>query len=233
MVDRLGGWRPEGFLTNGIELAAWMAMASTMAYWLWLRRGWTPWRVPTWAPALALTLVTLACRGAYGYLTLALGLATATLSHALRTRFLMLALTLVPPVYVGLRVSGLWDGQALVQLANKAGSGGSIAYRLRAEDSYVKKMFEYGPTFGYGGNVGESGIFDWFAQVHLWPDGWWVHQLRATGLVGLAVFALAFFLVPSWLALALPSGRTWRASPGAAGLGPGVIPDPPHVRQHP
>ena len=42
MVDRLGGWRPEGFLTNGIELTTWMASGLDHRVWLWLHRGWRP-----------------------------------------------------------------------------------------------------------------------------------------------------------------------------------------------
>ena len=217
MVERLGGWRPEGFLTNGIELTSWMAMAATMAAWLWSRRGWEPGRLPPWSPALALTLVTVACRGVYGYAGLALGLTMTGLSHLLRTRFLIVALALAAPAYIGARLSGAWDGGQLVELAGRAGKAGTVAYRLRAEDSYIKKVLEHGAAFGFGG--GNSAIFDWFAQAHLWPDGWWIHQLRSGGVVGLIAFLLALFLVPAGLALAIPAGRSGRASPGALAWG--------------
>lgn len=219
MVERLGGWRPEGFLSNGIELTTWMAMASTVAFWLWLRRGWTPPIGPPWAPALALIAVTIACRGAYGYLSLALGLVAAGLSHVLRTRYLLLALSFVPLIYLGIRMTGQWDGQALVELAGKAGSGGSIAYRIYAEDSYIKKTSEHNLVLGYGGDIAKSGIFDWKYKSFLWPDGWWIHQMNAAGAVGVAAFMLACFLFPAWLALALPPGRGWRSSPGALAWG--------------
>jgi hypothetical protein len=217
MVARLGGWRPEGFLTNGIELTTWMALASTSAVWLWLRRGWTPWRAPSWSPALALTLVTVACRGVYGYLGLAIGLPTAVFSNLLKTRVLIAILAFLPPLYVGVRASGLWDGGSLVELAKRTGRGDTVAYRLLAEDAYLKKVLGYGPWFGFGGT--DSGIFDWFSQAQIWPDGWWIHQVRAGGLVGLTGFFLALFLVPVGLGLALPAGRSGRASPGALAWG--------------
>ena len=50
MVDRLGGWRPEGFLGNGLELAAWMALTTVMAAWLWLRGPGGPFGLPSWPP---------------------------------------------------------------------------------------------------------------------------------------------------------------------------------------
>jgi hypothetical protein len=217
MVRRLGGWRPEVFLTNGIELTTWMAASSTIAAWLWLKRGWSPRRVPSWSPAMALSLVTVACRGVYGYANLALGLATVGLSHLLRTRFVLVVLALLPPAYIGARITGAWDGRALVQLAGKGGKSDSVAYRLRAEDLYVEKVFAHNAWLGFGGR--NSDIFDWFSQGHLWPDGWWVHQFRAGGVVGLAAFLLALFLVPAGLALALPAGRSGRASPGALAWG--------------
>ena len=37
-TDRLGGWRPVGFLNDGLAVAAWMAMTAVMATWLWLGR---------------------------------------------------------------------------------------------------------------------------------------------------------------------------------------------------
>ena len=217
MVERLGGWRPEGFLTNGIELATWMALSSTVAAWLWLRQGWEPGRAPAWAPPLALAAVTLACRGVFGYMNLMLGLATVGLSHLLKTRWIILALALVPPAYVAARVSGAWNGSTLVELAARAGKGPTVAYRLGAEDAYIKKVYEHGFVFGFGGV--NSAIFDWGAQRHLYPDGWWIHQLRSGGLVGLIAFYLAMFLVPAGAALATPAGRSGRASPGALAWG--------------
>ena len=217
MVERLGGWRPEGFLTNGIELATWMALAATTAAWLRLRRGWVPWRFPPWTPTVALAAMTVACRGVYGHANLALGLTTAGLSHLLRTRLLIAALAIVPPAYIASRVSGAWDGRQVVELAGRAGKADTVAYRLRAEDSYIKKVFEHNALLGFGG--GNSAIFDWFAQRHLWADGWWIHQLRSGGLVGLVAFLLALFLVPTGVALATPAGRSGRASPGALGWG--------------
>src|SRR5947199_128189 len=39
VAQRLGGWRPEGFLNHGLELATWMALATVLAFWLWLCRA--------------------------------------------------------------------------------------------------------------------------------------------------------------------------------------------------
>ena len=109
VAHRLGGWRPEGMLNSGLELAAWMALASVVACWTWLSRsGVRLWRLPAWVPALALTSTSLACRGTYGYLLLGAGLLATALTQALRTRLVLVTLMLLPLVYIGLRVSGAW-----------------------------------------------------------------------------------------------------------------------------
>ena len=61
MVERIGGWRPEGLLSNGLTLAAWMALTTVMATWLWLGGTWRllgrwlalgprPWASCCWRP---------------------------------------------------------------------------------------------------------------------------------------------------------------------------------------
>ena len=89
----------------------------------------------------------------------------------------MAVLALFPPAYIGVRISGAWDGRPLVDLAD--GKAESVAYRLRAEGSYVKKVVDHDAWFGFGGTNSE--IYDLFSQGHLWPDGWWIHQFRRGG----------------------------------------------------
>jgi hypothetical protein len=211
MVKRLGGYRPEGFLTNGIELATWMALATTVAFWLWLSGFRWHRRVPSWAPTLVLFLTTVACRGVYGYEILILGLVAAALTWLIRTRLVLIAMALLIPAYPAARISGYCDGQNLVQLADRFGKAGSLGYRFSAETRYIQKTEDHGLVFGFGGS--ESGIYDWWSKSHLWPDGWWIHTLRWGGLVGLTIHLLAFFLWPSAQVLARLPARTIREMP--------------------
>jgi len=48
MVERLGGWRPEGFFMEGISLSLWMASAAVVAFWLGYGRLWKPRYGPAW-----------------------------------------------------------------------------------------------------------------------------------------------------------------------------------------
>jgi hypothetical protein len=217
MVSRLGGWRPEGFQVSGLEVATWLALASTTSAWSWLRGAWPARKSIAWLPTAALTVATVACRGVYGYLDLSIGLAAAAFTHLTRSRVLLVALACVPPAYIGARLTGSWAGQPLVDLVQFTGRSDTVAYRLRAEEAYIKKVFDHGPVLGFGGR--NSAIFDWTTKNHLWPDGWWIHQLRTGGLVGLVVAVLALFLLPAGLGLALPADRSGRASPGALAWG--------------
>ena len=214
MVNRLGGSRPEVFLTQGIEVSSWMAMATVLAVWLaFCREGWSPTipRVPRWAPAVVLLLTTALCRGVYGYLDLAVGLVVAGLMQVSRSRWPLVALLIVAPMYTYARISERWDGHQLVALAGYAGRSDTVEYRLRAESQYIAKVKEHNQTWGFGGL--DSGIYDWWAKAHLWPDGWWVHIFREGGVIGLSAFSVALFLVPVGVAAFGLPARTIRRSP--------------------
>jgi hypothetical protein len=200
MVERIGGWRPEGLLSNGLTLAAWMALTTVTATWLWLG-GWRPGRWPGWAPALALLLTTLSCRGIYGYLILVIGIASALLTRWLRSRAILVALIVVPLLYMGLRGTGAWDGGLLVRAATFTGREGTVDWRLRAENQVIEQVLGHNPAVGFGNYI-------WNAKVlTLWPDGAWLHALWMGGLVGLALWVTAIHALPAALALARPPGR--------------------------
>ena len=198
---RLGGWRPEAMLSNGLELAEWMALAATLSLWMWSIDGWRARMVPGWLSTPILGLAALACRGVYGYAVLAIGLATIPLVFLTRSRVPLLALALVPPIYVAARVGGLWDGQVLVTLAERAGNRDTTAIRIRAEDGVLGQVRGLGLILGQGGR---------------WPDwstdGQWPTTLKGSGLVGLALL-YATMLVPAALIVSQSPARSTLATP--------------------
>ncbi len=212
MVDRLGGWRPEAFLTSGLEVASWMALATVTAAWLWLGAAWRVRGVPAWAPALALALTTLSCRGVYGYLTMTLGLATAFATRFLRTRAVLVALALLNLGYIGLRLSGTWDGAALARWASATGRAGTVTYRLDAEDQVIRKVVTRDLAFGFGNYI-------WHGDLSRWPDGLWLHHLWNGGLVGLVATMGALHLVPATLTILRPRGRPTRSEASSPSWG--------------
>jgi hypothetical protein len=203
---RLGGWRPQGFLNQGLELATWMALTTVLACWLWLGRpSWRPWRLPSWSPALALGATAVASRGVYGYAILAIGVPAALLTRALATRAILVMLLLVPPSYMAVRISGAWDGRELMKLARRAGKEGTVAVRMEAEARQAREALAGAPILGEGGRYYDA-----------WSDAWWPMVLRQGGLVGLSSYLAAFLLVPVGLAVA-------RLRPGSR---PGAVDSP-------
>ena len=212
-IERLGGMRPELFFRQGLELGSWMALATVTAAYLWLcRGGWNPpWRVPRWVPTLVLAATTIACRSVYGYILLAVGLAAAGLMLTFRARWPIVFLLLAQPTYVALRVSNTWDGGQLVEAARWAGRPDTVAYRIRGENEYTEVVKAHNLALGLGGSP--WGIYDWWSKHFLFIDSGWLYFLLEGGVIGVAAFSSALFLVPAGLAaVGLPS-RTIRGSP--------------------
>ena len=185
MVRRLGGIRPELLMLHGLELAAWMALAAVLATWLAAcRDGWRP---AAYLAAPALILATLACRGVYGYATLAVGLLVAAITAGLNTRWALAALLLIPPTYAVARASGLWDGRALASAAARTGRETTVSMRLDTEDQFLRDTRAAGWVFGAGGRYPE-----WAS------DGLWVMNLKGGGLAGLAAFYAALIWPVAW-----------------------------------
>ena len=91
-------------------MASFLALTAVTAACLWLSVGWRPRGMPPWVPAAALAAATIACRGVYGYVILAVGLASIAAMLATRSRLVLIPLLAIGPLYVGLRSTGAWDG---------------------------------------------------------------------------------------------------------------------------
>ena len=205
-VTRLGGWRPEAFFDHGIELSCWLALAAVMALWLWLGRVWSPRWGPPWGPALLLVLATAATRSIYGYLDLSVGILVLALTLGLRTRAAILALALMAPLYMGLRVSGIWDGRTLVTMAGKMGRESTVAVRVGTEDKMIAAVLDHNPAFGFGRPLGVPWE-DPTEDIVPGADGGWLVYLWAGGLIGLSIWLVALHLWPVGLALIYPWKR--------------------------
>ena len=195
--DRLGGWRPSGFLGDGLVVAAWMALTAVTATWLWLGGAWR--RGLGAGLAVPLVLTTLACRGVYGYLLLAGGLAVAVAARLLPARAWLVVLVALPVWYMGLRLAGVWDAQVLVRGADFTGRAGTVGWRLAAEDEVIGRVLGERPVVGFG-------TYIWHAGISRWPDGAWLHALWMGGLVGLALWAAALAVVPAAAGLSRAAG---------------------------
>ena len=213
MTERLGRWRPEAFFSHGIEMGSWLGIATVMAFWLWRGRVWRPAWGPAWGPSLVLAVTTVMTVTVYGYINLALGLAVVAITLGLRTRTAIVALALLTPLYIGVRVSGVWDGRWLVNQAERMGRKSTVSSRLMTETRMIDAVLEHNPAFGHGRPLGVS----WAEKEEPFEPaayGGWLVFFWAGGLVGVSVWLVALQGFPIGLALMHPRERPDRDQVG-------------------
>lgn len=206
---RQGGYRPRGFMQSGLMVALWMGCATVVIYCLW--RGGVVMRVFRYRIPLGLCFVgmlaaTVLCKGV-GALALCLtALTVVTLSVALRTRALLIIMMIAAPAYVGLRMSGVWDGSSAVAFVEELDveRAGSLQFRLVNEELLMEKAWQR-PWFGWGG-WGRNYVYDQDGQRTAVVDGMWILLMGRNGALGLC----SWFLV-----IGVPTAMfVWRFPPG-------------------
>lgn len=218
---RYGGFRPSVFLVHGLWLAWFMLCASVLAVSFWASgRVRQFFSVPSWLIAVILVITTVLCKSTGVVALLMVGIVPVLLRR-FRT-FMVVCLIAAPVAYVGLRMTGMWDGLVLVEAAQgvDADRADSMLVRLQFEDTLVKRAMQH-PLFGWGG-WGRS-----TEGTGVWTEGMWVLALGRMGLVGLAAW-LGASLIPSAVALARV-GRRGLSDPANAPLLALLVLVPLHV----
>jgi tetratricopeptide (TPR) repeat protein len=221
---RLGGYRPYVFFRTGLELGLWMTAASMAGAWLW-RCGAIKYlgSIPFGLILLPILLgTTIFCRSTGALLLLFTGLVVLWLSVRFRTRLFMVAIVLIAPLYVGVRVSKAWTGQQAVDLANliEKERGESLAFRFDCENLLIERALIQ-PLFGWGGWNGsavEVGGLDAHTgrPKTVTTDGLWIILLGTKGYFGL----IGFYLViagPAMLFIRRFPPSQWGSPQVAAG----------------
>ena len=212
MTWRLGGWRPELFFFSGIECGTWIACCTAIAISAVKIDNWySVENLTSVAVCIAMLVLLVFSRTIYAYALLIGTLPFCLLAFWIRRPYPLLVLVIGVSVYCATRSTGSWDGELMVQVVAKSKNDkvGSIAYRVRAENSYVEKVCKHGPIWGFGGT--NSAIYDWWAKNHLWPDGWWVHIFRCGGYAGLATWIGFFGLMPLLATMPFSIPPRWRS----------------------
>jgi hypothetical protein len=200
---RDGGWRPMVFLQHGLAVGTFMASACLCGVWLW----WSGCirqvaRLPVAIPMLCLWGTTLLVKSTGSLVLLLVGTAALLATRWIKVRAFVIALWLIPPIYVGARTLGGWTADAVVEQARhffEPDRVQSLQFRIDHENLYVDRA-RAKPLFGRGYNFM---IFEWEHPVVV--DSLWIITLAMTGGVGL-VSLLALFAVPTALVL-------WRVPP--------------------
>ncbi len=221
-------YRPSLFF-DGAQIASSFFFAAGVLLQLWLmlgggsgnrKQGGGAFRRRPW-DVTALLLLTVALFNARAFVGLgifAIGSFVILGSLILRTRFFMLALLLVLPVYVGIRAGGYYKTPFLVgdTAPDILGKNRSLFDRLFQEDmilQYVKQR----PVLGYGSSVRMEWKNTGFAYLDF-IDGYWDWTLMRTGWLGLVLACQSIIcpLVGAMLAVSRRRLFVHDSAPGAA-----------------
>lgn len=214
-AHRFGGWRPTVFMEHGLMVAMWMSMASLVGIWLWVSgtlRSIRGIALPWFLVPLLVTAVL--CKSVGALVLQGAGLALLALVRRYQSWKPILILGSVAPLYILLRLAGIWSGAELVEVAKAVNEdrGASLEIRIRHEDLLAAKALER-PAFGWGG-WSRSRVKDESGKDISITDGLWIIELGLHGFVGLVAMLGVFLLPLAALARAFPA-REW-TRPGAA-----------------
>ena len=212
---RFGGWRPAVFMAHGLMVGMWMTMSSLVGLWLWtsgtlrrLRGIALPWFL------VPLVVTAILCKSAGAVVLLLVGILILAWFHGFRNRAPMHLLGIVAPLYILVRISGLWSGAELVEAAKlvSAERASSLATRFDNEDRLSDKAMKQA-VFGWGG-WGRSRVYDDSGRDISITDGLWIIEFGSRGLVGLTAM-LGVFLLPIVILVRRVPVREWTRAWGA------------------
>jgi len=200
--QRFGGWRPTVFLTHGLSVAFFMAIATMSAFGLWRQRtrvkllglnvGW----------GFVLILVALvACKSINGWFLALAGIGMVAIGRSPLARIVWIAVLCAPLLYFGARVYSLWSPEAVVEGLSSIGLDGrseSLQTRLRSERLLADRALER-PWFGWGGWA-RNRVTTEFGYDAAITDGFWILVFGRSGFFGLVAWCTTILLPPLILA---------------------------------
>ncbi|NIA12724.1 MAG: O-antigen ligase domain-containing protein [Nitrospiraceae bacterium] len=208
---RYGGYRPIVFIGgSGLSLGLWMAFASLCGFGLWQWRTLREiLRVPTYVLFPLIIVTTVLGKATAAILLMFMGIGCLVSMRVLRNNLPLLALALVPLCFIGARVSGQWDGYALVDIAEPvfgAERAQSLEWRFWNENMLLERAWEQ-PLFGWGG-WGRSRVRDESGRDISVTDSLWIIKFGKNGFLGLAALVATVIVPVILLRWRLPT-RLW------------------------
>lgn len=201
---RYGGYRPIVFMQHPLMVALWMALSSTITFWLWRSRevqhilG-----VPMAIFWLLLAFTTILCKSGNGWFALATGTGSYYLYQVRSSPRIFKFLILAIIGYVFLRSTGLWDAQILPDIISKyidPARAQSLTARLLQEDLFSRWTMRR-LWLGWGGYGRNRPLDMYTGQMILQTiDSMWLIAFSTFGVIGLTSLFGAMFIGP-WLAL--------------------------------
>lgn len=212
---RFGGYRPSVFLDTGLALGIWMTVASLMGVWLWRTKSLLSIRgVPMSLLVSVLLMTTILCKSTGALILLFVGIAVLMMTKWTRSPILLACLVAAPILFIGLRSTGRWSGDVLVELSGYISEerARSLQSRLENDDILAEKAWRR-PIFGWG-TWGRNRVYDDQGRDMSTTDGLWIIAFGHNGIVGLAALYTTL-LLPAVLLLRRVPARQW-ATPAIA-----------------
>ncbi|MFH7320735.1 hypothetical protein ACHHRT_09005 [Desulfurivibrio sp. D14AmB] len=212
---RYGGYRPIVFMNHGLMVALWMAMATTVAFWLWRSRIVEQIKgIPMGFIVMALAITTLLCKTQNGILLMFLGCSLYYVYRYTKTSLPFTLLVLGIPAYLVLRITGVIEmdnvASVMAHLVDERRIPSLLA-RLTQEDNFIRHTLN-------------SPLFGWGTHQRNWPidpetgrrvvraiDPLWLINFSINGFFGLLAFLGAMMLGP-WKVLGAMTNPTEKAA---------------------
>ena len=216
---RMGGYRPMVFMEHGLMVGMWMAGATLVGGWCWasglLGRLFGKRALPMLG-LLFVTTVLVKSMGALGLTILGLGALYAT--KLTKSKVFVLALVLLPLLYIATRSTGVFDGAAIVNAigAVQQERADSLQFRLDNENILLEKARQR-IFLGWGG-WGRARVYNDLGEDISVTDGLWIIIFGNNGLFGLLALSGVLLLPPILLLGRCPPAR-WgepKVAPAAA-----------------
>ena len=203
---RYGSWRPIVFMQHGLMVALWMAIATTVAFWLWRSRTLDHIKgIPIAFIVIAMAATTVLSKSANGWFVLVLGCSLYFIYRKSKTNLPFVLLLLIIPIYLGLRILDVISGDNVATWASYIFDDArvsSLSVRLRQEDLFIQHTLN-SPIFGWGGYSRNWPTDpDTGRKLIKMVDPLWLIYFSRNGFFGLVTFILAMLMGP-WLLLRL------------------------------
>ena len=195
-AERFGGYRPQVFLSQGLELGLWMTAASLCGYWLWRTKLVSQiWSVPIKYLVFTLLVVTVLCKAMGAILLLVLAIGILELSRLWRSAIPIVGTCVICVCFMSMRIANISGEEVLVDAAKivSAERAHSLAFRFDNEDILIAKALQR-PINGWGG-WGRSRVYNEEGKDISITDGFWIIILGTNGFVGLVtVYSCVLFI---------------------------------------
>lgn len=193
---RMGGWRPMVFMSHGLMVGVWMMAATLNGFWMYRNKALEDLsarlQLKYTIPLLLFTAAWIRSFGAF--LLLLIGLGLLYITKRIRTRMLVAAFMMLPPLVMGTAILEMPIAQvgADIIAAINPDRAASLQFRIDNEHILVEKALQQ-PIFGWGG-WGRSRVYNQFGEDISVTDSLWIITLGEKGIFGLASMSLVFFV---------------------------------------